>query len=111
MNSNEKRKLLPFTRLAGVDRLGINIITKKNFFKKQYLLILKEDFLDNNTKEFLLPRCCPTSVVQVLDKFKDILTNELPEELPPVWEVDHKIELVSGAKKQSSVSVEPKRVG
>lgn len=38
--------------------------------------------------------CCSPSVVQGLDECKGILTNELSKELPPVREVDHKIELV-----------------
>ena len=37
----------------------------------------------------------------MLDEFRDVLTNELPEDLPPVREVDHKIELVSVAESQN----------
>ena len=37
----------------------------------------------------------------MLDDFKDVLTDELPEELPPAREVDHKIELVPGTEPQN----------
>ena len=44
----------------------------------------------------LLPLICPTSVILVLDEFKDVQTNELV--------------LGGGASKQSSVPAQPKRV-
>lgn len=66
-------------------------------------MILNENFLDNNIKELLPPLCCSTSVIRVLDEFKDVLTHELPEALPRVREMDHKIKLVSGAESQNKV--------
>lgn len=61
-------------------------------------MILKDDFIDTNIKGLFPPRCCPTNVAQVLDEIKDVLTNELLEEFPPIREVDHKIELVPRAE-------------
>ena len=101
ISSDGKPKLLPFTRLAGLDGLGINLVTKEALFEEQFVLILSVNFLDNNAKRLLPPLCCPTSVTRVLDEFKDIQTNELPEELSPVREVDHKIELMLGAEPQN----------
>ena len=66
-------------------------------------MILNENFLDNNTKGLLPPLCCSTSVIRVLDEFKDVLTHELPGALPRVREMDHKIKLVSGAESQNKV--------
>jgi hypothetical protein len=37
----------------------------------------------------------------VIQKFKDVLTKELPNELPPKREVDHKIEVVPGSEPPS----------
>jgi hypothetical protein len=67
-------------------------------------LIWNEIFFNNNAKRLFSPLSCPISVTRVLDEFNDVLTNELPEELPPVREVDHKIELMPGAKPQNKVS-------
>ena len=103
VDSDEKPKPLPFTRLAGLDGLGINLVTKESLFEKQFVLILNENFLDNNTKGLLPPLCCSTSVIRVLDEFKDVITHKLPEALPPVWEVDYKIKLVRGAESQNKV--------
>ena len=66
-------------------------------------MILSDNFIDNNAKGLLPPLNCPTSVTRILDEFKDVLTNELPEELPPMRVVDHKIELVPGAEPQNKV--------
>lgn len=100
VGSDCKPKPLPFSRLAGLDGLGINLVTKEALFEEQFVLILTEKFLENNTKG-KVPLVCPTSILHVLDEFRDVLTNELPEELPPVREVDHKIELVPGAEPQN----------
>ena len=36
----------------------------------------------------------PRHIREVLGKYKDVLTNELPQELPSKREVDHKIEVI-----------------
>ena len=38
---------------------------------------------------------------EVLGKYKDVLTNELPQKLPPRIEVDHKIEVIPGSEPPS----------
>ncbi|KAL3686374.1 hypothetical protein R1sor_008948 [Riccia sorocarpa] len=40
----------------------------------------------------------------ILSEYSDVLTDELPEELPPRWEVDHKIELVPGSAPPSKAA-------
>jgi hypothetical protein len=50
IGSDRKPKRLPFTRLARLNELTINIVTEQNFFEKKYVLILKDGFLDINTK-------------------------------------------------------------
>jgi hypothetical protein len=43
----------------------------------------------------------PKHICDVLGRYKDVLTNELPQELPPTREVDHKIEVVPGSEPPS----------
>jgi hypothetical protein len=43
----------------------------------------------------------PKHIHDVLGRYKDVLTNELPQELPPTREVNHKIEVVSGSEPPS----------
>ena len=40
-------------------------------------------------------------ICEVLGKYKDVLTNELFQELPPKREVDHKIKVIPGSKSPS----------
>ena len=47
-------------------------------------------------------RSLPKHIREVLGKYKDVLTNELPQELPPKREVDHKIEVISGSEPPSN---------
>lgn len=42
VGSDEKPKPLPFTRLAGLDGLGINLVTKQNISNEQFAVILKK---------------------------------------------------------------------
>ena len=62
---------------------------------------MKENFLTYNTKGEIPPLSYSDCISKVLNEFGDVLTNELPNELPPEREVDHKIELVSGAEPQN----------
>ena len=45
----------------------------------------------------------PDSVARILKEFRDIMPSELPKELPPRRPIDHKIELLSGAKPPAQV--------
>lgn len=42
VGSDEKPKPLPFTKLAGLDRLGINLVIKQNISNEQFAVILKK---------------------------------------------------------------------
>ena len=43
----------------------------------------------------------PKRIQEVLAKYKDVLTNELPQALPPKREVDHKMEMIPGSEPPS----------
>ena len=50
VGSDCRPKPLPFTRLAGLDGQGINLVTTEALFEEQCILILTENFLKINTK-------------------------------------------------------------
>ena len=50
VGADGKPKPLPFTRVAELDGLGINLVSKQYIFEEQFVLILKENFLDSITK-------------------------------------------------------------
>ena len=41
VDTDEKPKPLSFTRVAGLDGLKINLVSKQDLFKEQFVLILK----------------------------------------------------------------------
>ena len=41
------------------------------------------------------------NIHKVFERYKDVFTNELPQEIPPTGEVDHKIEVILGSEPPS----------
>ena len=96
-----KPKALLFARMPGLQGLGINMVEEKELFKVQFVLVLQSsDSKVNTIRETPLP-ITSHFVAKVLHGFSNVLTDELSLELPPKREVDHKIELVLGAKPQN----------
>ena len=93
-----KPQPLPHTRVAELNGLGINLVSQQDLFEEQFVLVLKDDFLDYNPKGEASSLPYSDCNSKVLNNFGDLLTNELPNESPPEREVDHKIELVLGAE-------------
>lgn len=65
---------------------------------------LNEDFFLNNIKNEIPPLSYSNCITQVLSEFKDILTNELLNELPHKRDIDHKIELMPWMEPQNKAS-------
>ena len=103
VGADGKPKPLPFTRVAELDGLGINLVSKQYIFEEQFVLILKENFLDSLTKGETPPLSYWSYIAQNFNAFGDVLTNELPKKSPLEREVDHKIELVPRAEPQNKV--------
>ncbi|XP_058180117.1 uncharacterized protein LOC131298658 [Rhododendron vialii] len=48
-------------------------------------------------KEFATNSPIPESVRPLVEKFRDVFPDDLPEELPPLRDIQHQIDLVSGS--------------
>lgn len=71
-----KPKPLPFIRVAELDRLRINLVSKQNLFEEQFILILKEDFLPPKTKGEILPLSLTSLVMsQLMNYLTSYLSN------------------------------------
>ncbi|VFQ91468.1 unnamed protein product [Cuscuta campestris] len=93
-------RLVPLKREARLREKQISTMQlSKGIKKKQptYLVALKEEEVPPPTEDL------PRSVDLVLEEFKDVMPPELPKNLPPKREVDHKIELVPGATPPAAV--------
>ena len=68
----------------------------------QFLLMLRDlDLVNNKAGKSKHGSCYSYLVSKVLEKYKDVITDELPKYLPPKKVVDHKIDLVPGAEPPS----------
>ena len=79
----------------------LNLVSLEQLEDETFLVVVRRE-AEVGTKqgveaEVALPKC----VRNTLNKYKDVLTNELPRELPPRREVDHKIDVVPGAEPPS----------
>ena len=63
-------------------------ITEMLSSKVVYLLLNKE----SSKKEEL-----PEEAKKLIDEFGDVFQEELPDELPPLWDIQHQIDLVPGS--------------
>ena len=107
---NGKPKALPFARMPGLRGIGINLVAEKDLFKEQFMLVLRSCDSKINTIGETLPSVRSHLVAKVLHEFSDVIMNELPLELPPKREVDHKIELIPGVEPQNKASYQFNKV-
>jgi hypothetical protein len=56
------------------------------------LLIFKEAFISTSN----IDPPIPSVVLSLLQEFEDIFPEELPKELPPIWGIEHQIDLIPG---------------
>ena len=75
---------------------GLNIISPKAFEKVVvqesivFFLVARELHRETNEEQ-------PEEVKSVLQEFKDVLPQELPDHLPPMHDIQHAIDFVPGA--------------
>jgi hypothetical protein len=100
-----KPELLPFSRKPTLEGLGINLVKQiEDFEEAEFLLILRTtDLPRNKVGEPKHGSRYSHLVSRVLEKYKDVILDELPKHLPPKRAVEHKIDLVPGAEPPSKV--------
>ncbi|CAM8951311.1 unnamed protein product [Rhodiola kirilowii] len=92
-----KTCVVPTTRSSVNDAKMLSAMQFKKGVRKNeesYLAILKE----YDDEAIVGQAEVPQSVAKVLEDFQDVMPGELPKKLPPRREVDHAIELESGAR-------------
>jgi hypothetical protein len=102
-NGKEMTLKLTSTPMAGGGKL--NLVSIDRVSNVQMVVVVRMEQHQRTHKEAKTDGPPPKHIRDVLGRYKDVLTNELPQELPPTREVDHKIEVVPG-----SLSIAPKRV-
>ena len=77
----------------------LNMVSLNQMVEDQFVVIAREEQLGDHKER--VGTSVPRHIQEVLAKYGDVLTNELPMELPPRREVDHKIEVLPGAEPPS----------
>ena len=85
--------------MAGGGKL--NLVSIDQMTNKQMVVVVRMEQLQRTHEEAKTNGPPPKHICKVLGRYKDVLTNELPQELPPTREVDHKIEVIPGSEPPS----------
>ena len=80
------------TPMAGGGKL--NLASIEQMQDEQLVVVVRMEQMEGTRGEARNDGPLSRHIREVLGKYKDVLTNELPQELPPKREVDHKIEVI-----------------
>ena len=99
VQSDGKEFVLPLTKLSGAFGGRLNFISTRELSEKCYMLVMRVGKAGDGVAEKveLIPKC----VEDVLKRYQDVMPEDLPNELPPRREVDHKIEVKPGIEPPS----------
>ena len=91
VQSDGKEFVLPLTKSSGAFGGRFNFISARELSEKCYMLVMRAGEAGDGVAEKveLVPKC----VEDVLKRYQDVMPEDLPNELPPRREVDHKIEV------------------
>ena len=85
--------------MAGGGKL--NLVSMEQMQDKQLVVVVRMEQMKGTRGEARKDGTLPRHIHEVLGKYKDVLTNELLQELPPKREVDHKIEVITASEPPS----------
>ena len=93
IQSDGQEFVLPLTKSNGAFGGRLNFISARELSEKCYMLVMRAGEARDGVAEKveLVPKC----VEDVLKRYQDVMPEDLPNELPPRREVDHKIEVKS----------------
>jgi clan AA aspartic protease (TIGR02281 family) len=94
-----KELVLKLTRGPSMAGGKLNMVSLDQMLEEQFVVIAREE--QRGHQKEVVGQTLPKRIQEVLAEYKDVLTNELPKELPPRREVDHKIEVQPGAEPPS----------
>ena len=94
---------MPLTKSSGAFGGRLNFISARELSEKCYMLVMRAGEAGDGVAEKveLVPKC----VEDVLKRYQDVMPEDLPNELPPRREVDHKIEVKPGTEPPSKSTV------
>ena len=99
VQSDGKEFVLPLIKSSRAFGGRLNFISARELSEKCYILVMRAGEAGDGIAEKveLVPKC----VEDVLKRYLNVMPKDLPNELPPRREVDHKIEVKPGIKPPS----------
>ena len=99
VQSDGKEFVLPLTKSSEAFGGRLNFISARELSEKCYMLVMRAGEAGDGVAEKveLVPKC----VEDVLKRYQDVMPEDLPNELSPRREVDHKMEVKSGTEPPS----------
>ena len=91
VQNDDKEFVLPLTQSSGAFGGHLNFILARELSERCYMSVMRAGEAGDGIVEKveLVPKC----VKDVLKRYQDKMPEDLPNELPPRREVDHKIEV------------------
>jgi hypothetical protein len=85
--------------MAGGGKL--NLVSLDRMSNVQMVVVVRMEQHQRTHEEAKTDGPPPKHIRDVLRRYKDVLTNELSQELPPTREINHKIEVIPGSEPPS----------
>ena len=99
VQNDGKDFVLPLTKSSRAFGGRLNFISARELSEKCYMLVMRAgEARDGVTEKVEL---VPKYVEDVLKRYLDVMPEDIPNELPPRWEVDHKIKVKSETESPS----------
>ena len=98
---NCKEMTLKLTRIPMGGGGKLNLVSIDQMTNEPMVVVVRMEQLQRTHEEAKTNGPPSKHICKVLVRYKDVLTNKLPKELPPTREVDHKIEMIPGSEPPS----------
>ena len=96
-----KEVTLQLTRTPKAGGGKLNLVSMEQMQDVQLVVVVRMEQMEGTRGEARNDGPLPRHICKVLGKHKDVLTNELSQELAPKKEIDHKIEVIPGSEPPS----------
>ena len=95
---NGKEMTLKLTRAPMAGGGKLNLVSINHMTNEQMVVVVQMKQLQRTHEEAKTEGHPPKHIREVLGRYKDVLTNKLPQQLLPTKEIDHKIEVIPGSE-------------
>ena len=100
-----KNVILKLSRTRMIRGGKLNLIFKDQMKNEKLVVVVQVKPIEGTKREAKKDGTLLKHIHKVLERYKDILTNDLPQELLPKKEVNHKIKVIPESKSPSKSTI------